>query len=691
MVNEQLINPRSIVVVGGSENLAKPGGKVLKNLIEGSFKGALYVLNPKLSKVQGVASFPNKEKLPEVDLAVLAIAAGSCLEAIEFLATQKKTRAFIILSAGFSEENKEGARLEQKILEVVERTGSCLIGPNCIGFMNENYQAVFTTPIPDLKSGGIDFISGSGATAVFIMESGLPKGLLFSSVWSVGNSTQTGVEDVLEYLDSSYKEGRSSRVKLLYLESIKKPEKLLKHAASLVRKGCKIAAIKAGVSEAGSRAASSHTGALASSDIAADALFRKAGIIRCYGREELTTVAAIFMHPLPHGRNLAVVTHAGGPAVMLTDALSAGGINVPVIEGSAADELLQKLYPGSSVANPIDFLATGNAGQLEEIIKACEEDFTNIDAIAVIFGSPGLFPVSDVYDLLDVKMKTCKKPIYPILPSVMNVKEEIKAFLDKDHVFFPDEVVFGKAFTKVMNTPVPTSERFVKPDIETTRLREIMQTIPDGWMKPEKVGEILDAVGIPRVVEKIISKEANLSDAARDISFPWVMKVVGPLHKTDVGGVVLNVETFEDAKIHYEHMIKIPGTIAILIQPMMEGLELFAGAHRETPFEPIVMCGMGGIFVEILKDVSTGLSPLGKQEAMDMIHRLKMFPLIDGVRGKSGVNIQSFANILVRLSELMQLAPEISELDLNPLLGKGKKLVAVDARIRVDYFPNTSV
>ena len=419
-----------------------------------------------------------------------------------------------------------------------------------------------------------------------------------------------------------------------------------------------------------------------------DALFRKAGIVRCTGRDGLTTVAAVFMHPLPRGRNMAVITHAGGPAVMLTDTLSAGNVNVPAIEGLAAETLLGKLYPGSSVSNPIDFLATGNADQLGEIIDACENDFSNIDAMAVIFGSPGLFPVTDVYDLLDEKMKSCTKPIYPILPSVMNVREEIQAFLSKSHAYFPDEVVFGTAFTKVMNTPVPAPERFVNPDIDTNRLREVMQTIPNGWVLPGKVGEILRAAGIPAVVEKTVPNEAELQEVIGEIPFPWVMKVVGPLHKTDVGGVVMNVADMEEAKIHFNRMIKIPETTAILIQPVLEGLELFAGARRESPFEPLVMCGIGGIFIEVLKDVSAGLSPLGKQEAMDMIHRLKMISLIEGARGKAGVDIQSFANILVRLSGLMQLAPEIAELDINPILGKGKNLIAVDARIRVDYFPN---
>ncbi|HQB79175.1 MAG TPA: CoA-binding protein, partial [Tenuifilaceae bacterium] len=487
MINNQLLNPRSIVVVGGSDDIQKPGGKVLKNLIDHNFKGSLFVVNPKAETVQGLEAHKDVADLPEVDLAILAIAAKFCPATVETLAKQKNTRAFIILSAGFHEESEEGAKLEEQIVATINSVNGCLIGPNCIGVMNSNYAGVFTTPIPVLDPKGIDFISGSGATAVYIMETGIPNGLPFSSVYSVGNSAQMGVEDVLEYLDNSFDPENSSRVKLLYVESINKPEKLLKHASSLIRKGCKIAAIKSGGSEAGSRAASSHTGALASSDVAVEALFRKAGIVRCNGREELATVAAVFLHPELQGKRVAVITHAGGPAVMLTDALSNNKLEVPSITGPKAQELLSKLFAGSSVANPIDFLATGTAEQLGHIIDACENDFDNIDAMAVIFGSPGLFPVYDVYDLLDKKMGECKKPIYPILPSIINVKDEIAHFLAKGRVNFPDEVAFGNALAKIYHTPKPVAQNIALPKVDEKAIRNIIDNAPNGYLTPEAV------------------------------------------------------------------------------------------------------------------------------------------------------------------------------------------------------------
>jgi len=684
MITKQLLDPKSIVVVGGSDNIQKPGGKVLKNLVDGNFKGKLYVANPKEDEVQGIKSYKNPADLPQVDLAILAIAAKYCTETVRMLAEEKSTKAFIILSAGFSEENEEGAKIEQEIVDIVNQNNASLIGPNCIGVLNQNYNGVFTTPIPLLDPQGVDFISGSGATAVFIMESGVPKGLKFSSVFSVGNSAQLGVEEVLKHMDETFDPKNSSKVKLLYVESIDKPDMLLKHASSLIRKGCKIAAVKSGGSEAGSRAASSHTGALASSDVAVDALFRKAGIVRCHGREELITVASIFMHPELKGKNVAIITHAGGPAVMLTDALSNNKLQIPPIDGPKADVLLEKLYPGSSVANPIDFLATGNAEQLGHIIDACENDFNHIDAMAVIFGSPGLFPVYDVYDLLDEKMKSCKKPIYPILPSVVNVKDEIDAFIKKGRVNFPDEVIFGNALAKVYHTEKPVPKNIDIPEVDEKEIRTIIDNAEEGYISPEKVQQLLDAAGIARAGEAVVTTKEDAVKAAEKLGLPVVMKVVGPVHKSDVGGVVLNVKDTETVANEFDRMMQIKDTTAILLQPMLSGTELFVGAKAEPKFGHMVLCGLGGIFIEVLKDVSAGLAPIDQDESLRMIRSLQSYGIIKGTRGQEGVNEELFAEIVSRVSALVKVAPEIAEMDLNPLLGKADKVVAVDARIRIE-------
>ncbi len=681
MINQQLIKPTSIVVVGGSENLSSPGGKTLRNLLDNKFSGDLYVVNPKSENVQGLQTFKSPSELPQVDLAIIAIPARFIADVVTVLTKEKGTRAFIILSAGFSEENEEGAFLEKQIREIVDEVDGSLIGPNCIGVLNQNYAGVFTTPIPKLDPQGVDFISGSGATAVFIMEASVPNGLKFSSVYSVGNSAQIGVEEVLEYMDVNFNPETDSKIKLLYIESIHKPLKLLKHASSLIQKGCKIAAVKSGSSNAGSRAASSHTGALASSDTAVDALFRKAGIVRCHSREELAAVASVFSYPELKGKNIAIITHAGGPAVMLTDALSNNGLEVPCLE---CIELMDKLHPGSSVSNPIDFLATGTAEQLGAIIDFVENNTDEIDGMAVIFGSPGLFKIHDVYKLLHEKMVTCKKPVYPILPSVVNVRDEIDYFISLGGINFPDEVVFGRALTKVYHTPKPQPTNDLLPQIDTQLIRETIEKNGCGYLQPEDICLLLDSVGIKRASEGTTNSLEEAKALAQQIGYPLVMKVVGPVHKSDVGGVVLNVKDESELSEQFYRMMQIPHTNAILIQPMLSGTELFIGAKAEPNFGHTILCGLGGIFIEVLKDVAAGISPVGRSEALGMIRSLKSHKIIEGIRGQNGVNEEHFGETIVRLSALLSAAPEITELDLNPLLGDPEKVVAVDARIRIE-------
>lgn len=689
MINRQLLHPESIVVVGGSNNVHKPGGALVRNLISGGYKGTLRIVNPKEDEVQGIKVFHDAADIPQTDLAVLVIPAPACPDTVELLASQKGVKAFIIISAGFGEETKAGAVLEQRILDSCEKYGAALIGPNCIGLMNSWHHSVFTKPIPTLHDKGVDFISGSGATAVFILESAVIKGLPFNSVWSVGNSKQIGIEDVLQYMDENFDPERDSHIKLLYIENISNPDKLLFHASSLIRKGCRIAAIKAGSSESGSRAASSHTGAIASSDSAVEALFRKAGIVRCYSREELTTVGCIFTLPPLTGRNFAIVTHAGGPGVMLTDALSKGGLNVPKIEGPEADELKGLLFPGSSVANPIDILATGTPEHLGLAIDYCENKFKGIDAIFVIFGTPGLVQLYEAYDVLHKKILECKKPIFPILPCLHTAGPEVAEFLKKGHVNFSDEVTLATALTQVMKTPQPASGEIELMGVDVPRIREVIAGIEgNGYISPEKVHELFECAGIPMVPEKVSANKAELIAFADKVGYPVVAKVVGPVHKSDVGGVALNIRTAEHLALEFDRMMKIEGATGIMVQKMLKGRELFIGAKYEPRFGHIVLCGLGGIFVEVLKDVSSGLAPLSYDEAYSMIRSLRAYKIIKGTRGQKGVNEKKYAEIIVRLSTLLRFATEIKELDINPLLADEDDVVAVDARIRIEKNDN---
>ncbi len=682
MVTEQLISPKSIVVVGGSEDTTKPGGSALKNLINNKYTGKLYVVNPKAENVQWQKTYKSVEDLPQVDCAILAIPAAMCVHAVKELCENKGCKAIIIFSAGFGEDGPEGAALEKEIVSIVNKHGASLIGPNCIGVITGRYSGVFTQPTSNISPDGVDIISGSGATVVFIMEAAIKMGLKFANVFSVGNSAQLGVEDILEYFDNNYVHGTSSPVKLLYIENVSNPQKLLKHAQSLISKGARIAAIKAGYSEAGSRAASSHTGALATPDVAVNALFKKAGIIRAYGREELVNIASVLSLPALKGKKVAIVTHAGGPAVMLTDVLNTNGVDIPHISGEKADELLQKLFKGSSVSNPIDFLATGTPEQLDHILDACENEF-DVDASVVIFGSPGLTDVYPAYEVLQKRMKQSKKPIYPVLPSVINAGEAIDKFQKKGGVSFNDEVSFGKAFVKVANNlTFPQAEEF--DDIDTAAIRSVIDSSNDGYISPDKIQTLLDAAKISRVREFVVNSIGQACAAMNEISYPVVMKVIGPLHKTDVGGVVLNVRDEATLRTEFDRLMAIKDATGVLIQPMLSGTEVFIGAKKEGNFGTLVMCGLGGIFIEALKDVQTAIAPVSKAEAENMIRSLNGYKIIKGVRGQEGVNEEAFNEAVRRVAALCCIAPEISEMDLNPLLGNKNGVIAVDARIRIE-------
>lgn len=681
MITPQLINPQSIAVVGASENIEKPGGKALYNIKNGTFKEKLYAVNPKNDNVQGVPTFKNVSDLPQTDLAILAIPATMCVPTIQTLLNEKNTKAIIVLSAGFSEMGAEGKKLEQEMARLADEHRATLIGPNCIGVMNPLQQSVFTTPVPEMEWDGAALVSSSGATCVFILESAMSKGLAFSSVYSVGNAVQTCVEDVLEYINETYEKGKSPRTVLLYIESIKKPQMLLKNAQELIAKGCRIAAVKSGTSDAGGRAAASHTGAMLNPDMAVNALFKKAGIIRCKSRGELTAVGAVLQHPELKGNRIGIITHAGGPAVMLTDVLANGGMEVPHLPDETMSALLAELFEGSSTANPIDILATGTAAQLEKCIRFCD-DLENIDGIAVIFGSPGLFSNADAYRVIREQQDSCRKPIYTVLPSVLNAAEEMKQFVDDGGIFFEDEAVLGQALLSESRCIAPLREsgnNTIENEAEIKALlKDRKGLIPTG------IGfQLLDLMGVSRPQNRIVSTEEDALSAAQELGFPLVMKVVGPAHKSDVGGVVLNVQTPDSVKAYFARLNAIENATGVELCQMESGLEVLIGVKKEPGFGHLITCGLGGIFVEVLKDIQYALAPVNREEAFRMIRSLKSYKMIQGVRGKEGINEEVFANVICKVSDLLTIVPEIEEMDLNPLMGQGNRLSAVDVVIKL--------
>ena len=369
---------------------------------------------------------------------------------------------------------------------------------------------------------------------------------------------------------------------------------------------------------------------------------------------------------------------------MLTDALSAGGMSIPRITGEHHDNLLAMMNPGASANNPIDMIATATDEQLDKIIDYVDRRMPEIDGMIVIFGSNGLNDMAVIYDLLHRKIEECSKPLFPILPSISSSYNELEYFLGKGHVNFPDEVVLGRALTKISNTPFPAEEKIFLKDIDVPLIRTIIDKSSSGYLDPDVIQQLLRAANIPLVKEAVVRTLKELRDIAGKAGFPLTLKVIGPVHKSDVGGVTLNIKTMAHLEAEFRRMMKISGVRAVLIQRMVTGTELFIGAKYEPKFGHVILCGLGGIFVEVLGDVSSGLAPLTFDEAKSMIRSLRGYRIIRGTRGKPGVSEHKLAEIIVRLSSLLRFATEIKEVDLNPLIGSPEAITVVDARIRIE-------
>ena len=677
MIHPYLIRPRSIAVVGATENLASPGGRLLDNLLKSPFKGEIYPVNPKRKTVRGLKVYRSVEELPpQVDTAVIAVPAPFTEEIVRTLLREKGTRGFIIVSAGFSDAGPEGAALERRIAEMIDKAGGTLLGPNNIGLINRHYAAVFTTPVPALDPAGIDLISGSGATAVFILEAAIRRGMRFNSVWTVGNSAQTGIEEILEYIDAE--ENTPPRVIMLYMEHVRNPLKLIRHARSLRNKGFRITGIKAGNSQAGSRAAASHTGAMATPGEFSQALFEKAGILAASGRFDLIDKAMVSEYPRAKGKNAGIVTHAGGPAVMLTDTLEAGGLRVPPLTHPKKHELKKILHPGASVENPIDILATGTPEQLKAALEYADRYFDEIDMIPVIFGSPGLFPVYEAYDVIWNQIQQGSKPVYPIFPSVINVKDEIQYFIDKGGRVFFDEVSFGKALTAVYHqTPL------FEWNAEKAEKFHRKQTEKGEFLSSEATYRLLREAELPIIEQRILTSEVSI-ESIPDEWFPIVIKGMGPIHKTDAGAVKLNIPDKVAAKEIVRELLNRPDIKAVLIQPFIRGrFELFAGIHAGGKAGRLLLFGKGGTDVELWKDIARVLLPAGKEELLWHMKKLKIYPLFENFRNGSPLPLDDYVNLLLQVQELIERHPEISEMDLNPVTVTSTGLKIPDARIKI--------
>ncbi|NLD36269.1 MAG: CoA-binding protein [Desulfatiglans sp.] len=677
-----LFHPESIAVIGASNEKLKTGGRVTDNIKSNGYTGKLWAINPKAPDVMGLPTFKSVADLPSApDLAYIAIPAPFVRASLEELAA-KGSKAVIILTAGFGEKDQKGKDEEKVFLEIAEKNNMTLIGPNCSGFLTTCYSGKFAGLIPRLKKGQIDIISGSGATVDYLMEQATMRGLSFSNVVNMGNSIQIGVEDIFELVDENYGP-ENSRLILMYMESVKKPQKLLKHARSLTKKGCTIVGIKSGVTAAGERAAASHTGAMASPDTAVQALFDKAGIIRVQSKAELIEIACTFnaLKGLITDYRVCIVTDAGGPGVMLSDELGRQGLKQPVLTKETQRRLSEVLPPEAAIGNPIDTLPSRTPEQMEKIFTILNEtEKDNIDVIFAITGNSGMTDNWKLYEAIMKGMDGGSIPVIPIISSASTCRDMIDKLRDAGRIIFPDEVPVGTALGRLSRKPVLAEPMELPADFDKVKIENILKEQGE-QLDPDTVKGIMAASGLKLPFQADVFDKADLKAACERAGYPLVIKVIGPLHKSDVGGVKIGIADYEKAVIAFDELLKIKDAKGVLVQQMIEGTEVILGAKKEERFGHLIMFGLGGIYTEALKDVSFALAPLGLEGGMAMINKIKTLPILKGIRGQKGISLDVLADYLARLSLLVHHFPQIEEIDLNPVKGYGKDLYVVDARI----------
>ncbi|HMK35164.1 MAG TPA: acetate--CoA ligase family protein, partial [Desulfomonilaceae bacterium] len=543
----------------------------------------------------------------------------------------------------------------------------------------------FAGLLPDMTWDGIDFISGSGATVDYLIEQAVKRGLRFHTFLTVGNSAQTGVTDVLALCDED-NGWATSKLIMLYIEHVGGPAKLLKHARSLGAKGCILMGIKAGVTEAGSRAAASHTGAMATSDTAVQALFDKAGIIRVESRLELVDVAMALSLARGRydGRKVCIITDAGGPGVMLADELNRQGFTVPQLKTETRKLLAEVLPPGAGLGNPIDCLPSRNGSQISrimEILASRESDV--LDYIVLVMGDSGLSDNWEIYQAVIEASDSLDIPIFPSFCTAVSSEQGLARFRKAGKCYFEDEVSLARAMGKMINRPRPGEPETGLPGYDPEKLKAVSDCV-EGIVPADLTRRVLEAAGIPTPAQVELRDRNTLGTLENEIPFPWVMKVMGPLHKSDVSGVITGIQDLAGAEAAWDKLTAIEHASGVMVQKMVSGSEVIMGLSREGDYGHLVAFGLGGIYAEALGDVRFGLAPLSREEARRMVRSIKGLPILQGTRGQSGLDLELLADLLVRVSLLARDLPRIKEMDVNPLKGRGKDLVAVDVRMIVD-------
>ncbi len=694
---DSLLRPKSIAVVGASRRAGSIGNGMLRHLVESGFTGPVYPVNPTADSVNSVPAYPSIKALPAVpDLAVIIVPKDLVIGVVREC-VETGVKGLVVITAGFREVGGEGVELERELLALVRENGLRMVGPNCMGVMNTSpavsMNATFAPVMP--PNGRIAFMSQSGAMGMTILDYAMEYGIGISQFVSMGNKADVSGNDLIEYWQDDDEVG----VILMYIEGFGNP----RHFTTLARRVTRrkpVLAVKAGRSEAGAKAASSHTGALAQVDIATDALFAQCGVLRADTVETLFDAAVAFSKaPLPQGPRVAILTNAGGPGIIIADACEGFGLDVAALSEETQSELRDHLPAEASVANPVDMIASATPGQVERAMRIIVAD-PGIDSVIASYVPLGLeAPV--IAAAIKRGAEGCGKPVLAVLMSKRGLPQGMAELQDSPipAYRFPESAAraLGEMwrYKQWLDRPAAEVRHF---DVDAGRVHELVTAaIRDGreGLSVSEAFEVLECYGIPTAPFRIATQEDEVVGAAVEMGYPIVLKAVSQdiVHKTEAGAVKLDLrdedslrKAWREISAALESESDEARQAGVLVQRMWTGgRETILGMTMEPQFGPIVMFGLGGVYVEVLQDVSFRVQPVSTVDASEMIRSLRGYRILEGVRGEKGVDLEQLAEVIGRVSQLVGDQPEIREMDINPFLAfpQGQASVAVDARFRI--------
>ncbi|MCL5735880.1 MAG: acetate--CoA ligase family protein [Actinobacteria bacterium] len=692
---ESLLRPNVVAVMGASRTPGKVGNAVVVNLIKGGFEGEVVPVNPSGGELRGQRFYTSLEEYGKpIEMSVIAVPTAAVKGSVTS-SVRAGAKAVIVITAGFKEVSEEGAKLEREIVEICRAHGARMMGPNCLGVMNTHHKmdATFANYMP--TPGGISVLSQSGALCTAILDWAAARKMGLATLLSIGNKADLNETDFL----AAFADDDKTKVVVGYLEGIVSGDEFVRIAESVAAIK-PVVILKAGTTSAGSRAASSHTGALAGADIAYGAAFRRAGIIRADTFEALFDYATAFaMQPIPQGDRVAIITNAGGPGIMAADAVEHAGMRVASLCPDTADSLRKKLPAAASVGNPIDVLGDAGAERYAQAVEAAQSDPT-VDAIVVILTPQAMTQPLETARAIAAKANGQKPLLAAFMggADVMPGRDELVAANLPDYPSPERAVAALKAmvdYAAWRRRPPRVVARFPVNRRRVDRIISRQFRTGRAYMGEVRAKEILKAYDFIVPDGRLVTTVDEAVEAAPRIGYPLALKIVSPdiVHKSDVGGVKLNLNSAQEVADAFELMMlrvgrRAPDALlegAYLEQMVPKGREIILGMTRDPQFGPMLMFGLGGIFVEVMKDVTFHLAPITSDEAMQMLMGTRSYRLLEGVRGEAGVNLGAIAEALQRISQLVTDFPAIAELDINPFIvgGLGEDSVAADARIQL--------